>query len=306
MANDFIQLSPVVAYLPGGANIGLFDGPSGSVLIDSGNNKDSARRILKAVNSYGRSLSAVALTHSNADHAGGAASLVERTGVPVYAQRMEAAFCVDPLLEPSFLWGGSPPAELRGRFFMAPSCAVEALPEPDRALAGALLPSLPLALSQAGIRCLALPGHFFGQLGFMNDEVLFAGDAVFGPAIIDKHPIFFVYEVATFLESLDRIASSGVRIVVPSHGEATEDMGGLVAANRRAIDRIADSVLSACAAGQSAEGALSLVSENFGIELDWAQYALIGSTIRSFLVYLRSLGQIEAIFEGNHLIWRRV
>jgi glyoxylase-like metal-dependent hydrolase (beta-lactamase superfamily II) len=300
--NEFQRLTDRVAYLPGGTNIGLIDGEgaAGAVLVDTGNDKDSARRIQKAAEGYGRTVSAAVLTHSNADHAGGAAALIDRTGIPIFAARLEASICADPIVEPSFLWGGFPPAELRGKFFVSPPCAVVPFPFP--------LGDDPVVLDEplSGLRALPLGGHYFAQVGFLADGILFAGDAVFGQESIAKHPVIFVYDVAAFLASLDRVAASGARMVVPSHGSPTEDIPALVAINRVSVERTADAVVSACAAASTAEAILRVVAAAFSVQLDWAQYALVGSTVRSYLVYLRELGKLEAIFEDGLLLWRRL
>ena len=297
--NDFVRLADRAAYLHGGTNIGLVDAERGAVLVDTGNDKDAARRILKAAAEYGRSPIAAVLTHSNADHAGGAAALASRTGMSILAPRLEAAFCADPIVEPSFLWGGYPPAELRGRFFMAPSCAVTPFPFPEGEAAAALDGPL------AGLFALPLGGHFFAQVGILGGGVLFAGDAVFGAESIAKHPVFFVYDVAAFLASLDRIVAARPALVVPSHGSPTEDAAALVAVNRDAVQRTAGEVAASCAESVSIEDVLRAVAAHFAIDLDWAQYALVGSTVRSYLVYLREKGVLEAAFDGGRLVWRR-
>lgn len=295
-----------VYYLPSASNVGYCEGPRASVLIDSLNDADGGRKILKTLEAAGKRANAVALTHSNADHMGGAALIASRLGVKVYASRMEGAFCADPLLEPSFLYGGYPPKELRGKFFVAPACITSVL-SPE---------SLPAELEN--FQVISLPGHYFGQVGYQYGGVLFVGDALFGKGVIEKHPVFFVYQVADFLESLERIrqwavsqtstqglSSTSPPLVVPSHGEPTEDVETLVDLNRRTVERIADTLVDLCEQERSSEGLLSLFCEHFSITLDWAQYALVGSTIRSYLVYLREQGRLTAYFENQRLLWKR-
>jgi glyoxylase-like metal-dependent hydrolase (beta-lactamase superfamily II) len=293
-AQVYVSLGEGAGYFPSGSNVGVWEGPEGAVLIDSGNDADAGRRLLRALEASGRKLAAVVLTHSNADHMGGSAFLASRTGVPVYASRIEAALCADPILEPNFIWGGNPPRELRGKFFVAPSCAVLPLPGEISAL-----PAL------GGLESIPLPGHFFAQWGWVAGGVLFAGDAVFGERSVAKHPIFFVHDVAAFLSSLETIATLPARLVLPSHGEPVEDASALAAANRAAVERVAAAVVEACAGGASFEDVLAFVCGRFGVDLDWAQYALVGSTVRSYLVYLRERGALSADFAGNRLIWRR-
>ncbi|MFA6504820.1 MAG: MBL fold metallo-hydrolase [Treponemataceae bacterium] len=290
---EIVALSDSVSYVPSLSNVGLWAGPEGTVLIDSGNDAEAGRRILRSLENSGRKLSAVFLTHSNADHAGGAAALVSRSGVPIYASRIESSLCADPILEPSFVWGGFPPRELKNKFFVAPSCAVSALSEDG---------SLPPAL--AGAAVIPLPGHFFSQCGFLADGVLFAGDALFGTLSIEKHPVFFVYDVAAFLSSLDKIAAAGARMVIPSHGTPTEDVASLISINRAAVERAASVVGEACAGGASFEDVLAFVCVRFGIKLDWAQYALVGSTVRSYLVYLREQSVVDVEFSDGRMLWR--
>lgn len=290
---------PATGYLPSLSNVGVWDGPEGTVLIDSGNDADAGRKILRALEATGRKLAAVFLTHSNADHSGGAACIASRSGAAVYATRIEAALCADPLLEPSFVWGAFPPPELRNKFFMAPPVSAAAVPEDVPAGAS----GLPACF--AGARIVPLPGHFFSQAGLLADGVLFAGDALFGPESVAKHPVFFVYDVAAFLDSLERIASLGPALVLPSHGGPTEDIGALMVLNRAAVGRVAAAVLGACTGGASAEDVLARLCAEFGIELNWAQYALVGSTVRSYLVYLRGRGDVDAEFSGGRMVWRR-
>ncbi len=307
---EIIPLSQNTFYIPAASNVGLYRGSGGTVLIDSGNDAETGRRYLRALEAAGIKPDAILLTHSNADHAGGAAFISSRTGASIYCSRIEAALCADPVLEPSFVWGAYPPKELRGKFFMAPPCRVNVTDATagDTSIPGASA----LQAAFAGIRILALPGHFFSQQGYLADGVLFAGDALFGAESIAKHPVFFVYDVAAFLASLDRIAAAAPTIVLPSHGKPVHgpaELAELIAVNRAAIERVASTILEACsltASPATPDEVLAQVCSRFGINLDWAQYALVGSTARSYLVYLRECGKLEVEFRDGKMVWGRV
>ena len=43
-----------------------------------------------------------------------------------------------------------------------------------------------------------------------------------------------------------------------------------------------------------------------GIALNYEQYVLVGSTVRSYLSWLKDSGRISAFFEDNMLLWQRV
>ena len=40
--------------------------------------------------------------------------------------------------------------------------------------------------------------------------------------------------------------------------------------------------------------------------MNFEQYALVGSTVKSYLTWLKEKGRVEAIFENNLLLWKAV
>ena len=52
------------------------------------------------------------------------------------------------------------------------------------------------------------------------------------------------------------------------------------------------------------DGILKGVCDSFGISLNAGQYALVGSTLRSFLTYLHDEARIEFTFADNRMLWR--
>jgi hypothetical protein len=39
--------------------------------------------------------------------------------------------------------------------------------------------------------------------------------------------------------------------------------------------------------------------------MNWEQYVLVGSTIRSYLTWLKGTGRLIALFENNMLLWQQ-
>jgi glyoxylase-like metal-dependent hydrolase (beta-lactamase superfamily II) len=98
------KVGQVRFYIDCPAKIGIYRMPENRVaLIDSGNDKDADRKILKILDANDWTLGFIVNTHSNADHIGGNKFLAGRTGCKVYANGAERAFCDFPILEPSFL-----------------------------------------------------------------------------------------------------------------------------------------------------------------------------------------------------------
>ena len=117
---ELIQVSELCYYIQCPAKIGVVrtDG-NNVVLIDSGNDKNAGKKALKILEQRNWRLQAVFNTHSHADHIGGNRFLQERTGCKIYAPGIERDFTCHPVLEPTFLYGGCPPSELRHKFLMA-------------------------------------------------------------------------------------------------------------------------------------------------------------------------------------------
>lgn len=277
--------------LPGPTNLGLVESGGRTILVDSGNDKESGKKVLRLLEERGWTLEAILNTHSNADHIGGNAWLQEKTSCEVWASREESAFIECPALEPAFLWGGDPPVALHGRFFQAKPSRVTRIIEGGSEV--------------SRLRLIPLPGHFFAQVGVLApDGVFFLGDGLFGEEILEKHRIPFVQDVAAYRASLARIGSTKASRYVPSHGPVVDDVSGLVAANLGRLDRIEAAILAALAREGSFEDVLASLCGAFGIELDEGRYALIGSTLKTFLTWLAKDGRLSCRFEAGRMLWK--
>jgi glyoxylase-like metal-dependent hydrolase (beta-lactamase superfamily II) len=277
--------------LRGPANVGLFELEGArALLIDAANDDDGGRKLLKACDALGMSVAQIANTHSNADHCGGNAFIQARTGCGISATRIEAAFIETPLLEPSFLWGGFPPAPLRGKFLMAKPSRVTELLE------------APCQVPGTGIQAVPLPGHFFGMVGFLTpDRVFFAADSVASAEILAKYHLFFYYDIAEQLRTLDALGQLEADWVVPSHAAPTRDIRPLAELNRAKILEIAAVLLEACATPATPEDLLAHLCARYGIDLNPAQYVLVGSTLRSYVAWLSDRQEVSLGFEAGRM-----
>ncbi len=285
------ELESGVRVVRGPTNLGILaPGDGTAVLIDSGNDEDAGRRLLRALQSEGLSLSTIVNTHSNADHCGGNAFLQARTGCRIAATPEEAAFIENPLLEPSLLWGGGPPAALRNKFLMAKPSRVT-----DR-----IAPSGPIP--GTGLEAFPLPGHFVGMIGVRTPGgALFCADALASAEILAKYPVFYVYDVAAQLGTLDFLENFDAPAFVPCHAAPTRDVRALVEANRKALFRVSETLLEIARDNPSWEECLAALVLRLGIELNPSQYVLVHSSIRSHLAYLQDSGELVTGFEGGRL-----
>ena len=260
-------------------------------LIDSGNDKEAGRKVRQLLDANGWHLTAIYNTHSNADHIGGNRYLQGQTKCKIYAQGIECDITRHPVLEPAFLYGGFPPKDLRHKFLMAQeSDAKELTP--------GVLPE--------GFALLQLPGHFFHMVGFRSpDDVVYLADCLSSRETLDKYQIGFVYDVAAYLDTLEKVKTMQAAAFVPAHAEVTEDIAPLAQYNIDKVLEIADHMVELCAEPVIFEELLKKLFDDYGLTLTFEQYVLVGSTVKSYLAWLKDTGRLTALFEDNRLLWRR-
>lgn len=277
-------------YIESPAKIGLYAKDGAAWLIDSGNDKNAGRKIRQILDKHGWSLKAIYNTHSNADHIGGNQFLQQRTGCAVYAPGRECAFTAAPELEPAFLYGAYPPQALRHKFLMAK-------PSDCRPLTPEVLPE--------GFSCLPLPGHFFDMVGYRTpDDVVYLADALTSAATIDKYKISFIYDVAAYIDTLSTVMDMEAACFVPAHAEACTDIRPLARHNLQSVFSVRDEILDLCRQPKTFEEILKGLFDRFSLTLDFDQYALAGSTVRSYLSWLLGKEQVTTAFTDNRLYWQ--
>ena len=260
-------------------------------LIDSGNDKDAGRKIRQLLDANGWHLTAIYNTHSNADHIGGNRYLQGQTKCKIYAQSIERDIPCHPVLEPAFLYGGFPPRELRHKFLMAQESDAEEL-------TADVLPE--------GFELLQLPGHFFHMTGFRSpDGVVYLADCLSSRETLDKYQIGFIYDVAAYLDTLEKVKTMQAAAFVPAHADVTENIAPLAQYNIDKVLEIAEHMVSLCAEPMMFEELLKKLFDGYGLALTFEQYVLVGSTVKSYLAWLKDTGRLEVCFENNRLLWRK-
>ncbi len=292
--SEILQLSDTTWLLPGPTNIGfvLVDGEV--YLIDSGNDKESGRRIRKILDERGWKLKAIVNTHSNADHIGGNDYLQRLTGCEVWAAAVESPFIEHPKLEASFLWGGFPIRELNSKFFEAKASTVSHKVGHETEMIEDVL------------HVVHLPGHFFGMIGLLTkDGVFFLGDSMFGEKVLEKYRLPFVYDVRSYKETIRAVSNIEAEHYIVSHGEPRNEIGNLAEVNLSLIEDVEARLEEILEEERTTEETLTELCDFYGIVLDHGQYALVGSTLRSFLSYLYHESRIVWEFRENRLYWKR-
>ena len=289
---ELIPVTDRTFYIQSPAKMGLvrLDGDE-VCLIDSGNDKDAGRKVRQLLDAKGWRLAAIYNTHSHADHIGGDRYLQSQTGCKIYAPGIECAFTRHPILEPSLLYGGCPPKDLRHKFLLAQDSDAQYLTED----------ALP-----AGFSLIPLPGHSFDMVGFRTpDDVVFLADCLSSRETLDKYKVGFLYDVGAYLDTLEKVKAMQAALFVPAHAPAAEDISDLAQYNIDVTLSVAETILDICREPVCFETVLQRLFDAYGLVMNFEQYALVGSAVRSYLAWLKDTGRVTAGFENNALLWQR-
>jgi len=288
---ELIQAGPRTYYLQCPAKIGLWlSGDHEVCLIDAGGDKDAGRKVRKLLDEEGWTLRSILVTHSNADHIGGCKYLQGQYHCKVFSGGVEAAFTRHPVLEPSFLYGGYPFKDLRHKFLMAEPSEVSPFNDPD---------------FPREVEPIPLPGHFFDMVGFRTpDDVVFLADCVSSPAVLEKYHIPFIYDVAAYLQTLEDITRLSAALFVPAHADASADVRPLAELNRSKVLEVADRIEALCAQPLMFEELLQKLFAAYDLQMTCEQYVLVGSTVRSYLSWMKDAGRLDGFFDHNRLLWK--
>lgn len=289
---ELIQAGEKTYYIKNPTNIGIYKIDEENVfIIDSGNDKDAGKKILKIVEEQGWKVKGIINTHSNADHIGGNKVIQERTNCDIYGYNIEKNITEYPILEPSFLYGGFPFKELRNKFLLAKESNVKRIEN-----------NLP-----EGLEYINLKGHFFDMIGIRtSDNIVFLADSLFSEETITKYHLFFVYDVREYLNTLKILKGIKAKLYIPSHVEATKNIDELIEINKNKINEILEVIYNECENDSTFEEILKNIFDKYNLIMNINQYVLIGSTIKSYLSYLKDENRITYEFIDNKMVWKQV
>lgn len=290
-----IQLSEHVYYLPGGVNTAIIASGREALIVDTGHDKGYGSAIKKALAQLGLTPKAILNTHAHADHYGGNDYLLRHFKLPVYAPEFEMSIMQSPYLEPVYLfYGAKPPPELTSKWLLAKPSPVDAPLVPGE-----------LALLDIPITVIDTPGHAHRHRSLLVDGVLIAADALFGAAVLARYPLPFGQDIGRQIASAAALGELDCAVVLPGHGEPSEDIAGLVAHNLAAFERAAEAVYRSCQ-GCSTEGVLQAACAALDIAIgDLPRYYLNLCVVGAYLSYLRETGRVELALCDNAVIWQQ-
>jgi len=293
MGYKLVHVKGNTYYLDGAAKIGIIkntENPFLSIVVDTGLDDDSGRRLLKTMQENGMGVGAIINTHSHADHCGGN-DIKSRTGSIIYAPPFEKGIIEYPELEPFYLYSAYPLKELDTKFLKAKGTKVDYILENGE-----------LNINGVVIDVVPLYGHTPGMVGIATaDKVLFAGDSFFSKDILEKHGLPYFTGIGESVSTLESLKHMGYDYYVPSHGEALTEPGDTLDANIEVLRDAVGYIADICSRALDREEIVANMVERYSIRQNITQYYLTVSTVSAFLSHMTKEGMLTTVFEDYKL-----
>ena len=310
-----IELSAGVYVIPATTNVGVITSENDSsndssvdvYLIDSGCTEIDGEYVLDVLKAFFEqkgqyfTLKAIITTHGHADHCGAHNFLKEETGCALWAAKHEQGAMETPIIQGTVLWGGYPPHEMRTLFFM---------PSPtylDRYLTAE--ETIKLSGGRT-ISFMELKGHSYENLCVIisdkkNKKVIFPGDNIFPRNEIINHWIPLILNPVQYMESLDQLcAIENVEWCIPRHGDFLKrNINEAAELNKIAIISTRTCILDSLKTKKrlTAEEIVKYVADKNGMKLSFSQYALVSSTVKSYIAVMHDAREIKMEVSDNKL-----
>ncbi len=289
---DLIKLTDRTYYFDVPTKIGVYKLDDKRVmLVDSGINTKTAKRVLKGLEDEGVEVAFIINTHSHTDHAGGNRFICEETGCKAYAPEVEDVLIEYPDVEATLVYGGFPCRDFRKKFMNTEACKTYPVSE-------APLPE--------GMEVFPLYGHTAHMVGVKTpDDVYFIADVVNGKNTLDKAKICYVYDIDTQLETLEKLKELDGKLCVPAHTDPTENVAYLADINTENLLEIRQDILNILKEKPlTTEQLTASLCRQYELKLDFMGLVMVTSSVRSHLVSLRHSGVIDWYIEDYFHYWK--
>ncbi|SHK01722.1 Glyoxylase, beta-lactamase superfamily II [Geosporobacter subterraneus DSM 17957] len=287
-----------VYYIPNVVNIGCIMHEGKAILIDTGLEDHTGKKILNTLKQEGLKVEAIINTHSHADHCGGNAYIQHQTSAKIYAPEIEEAIIRYPYLEPLYLFSGAHPVRaLLNKFLMAKPSKIDYVIKADERI---------LEICGLKLQVIPLQGHSPGQIGIAIDNVLFCADAFVSNEVLEKHKLPFNVDIIKQRETLNYLENSTYDYYVPCHSMPMSNIREVVQNNLERLDEIDRQITEGLESHKSTEQIFQSVCSYYDIKINQlSQFYLLQTAVAAHLSGLEALGYITALIKDNLIFWER-
>ncbi|WP_209125429.1 MBL fold metallo-hydrolase [Alkalihalobacillus sp. BA299] len=293
------QIDEQCYYFKGAVNIGYIKTDNEGILIDAGLDESAIKKVIKQIDERSWPLTHLFITHAHADHFGGAAYLVKKKAIKVYAPDIESAIINFPVLEPIYLQNGNKPyKELRNKFVEGKSVAID-----ETCIEGKYwIGSLEVTLHNVS-------GHSYHMLAVQVNDILYAADSYFDEKTLIKHNIPYIIDGTETIDTLQKLIQMNVKGALPGHGDYEEDFKETVEKNIVYHKQVEAELLKIISREKSTP--IDVIIAEFcqyrGVKVDnMTSWALYRTAVCSYIKKLVEDQQVQIVFENNFLSVKRL
>ena len=112
-------------------------------------------------------------------------------------------------------------------------------------------------------------------------------------------------DVEQYLNTLEMIKGIQADCFIPAHAEVTREIAPLAQLNIEKVQEIGEKLAQICREPVTFESILIRLFDEYSLVMSFEQYALVGSTVKSYLTWLLETGLINVTIDDNMLKWVR-
>ena len=294
---DLVQLKNRSYLLKNSTNIGLYMfNDKDCLLVDTSYPGKTAEKLLKFLKEEGLNVKYIINTHGHIDHFGANELLAKNFSLEVFASDYEKSFIKFPDSTHSFLTAAKPISAL--------ATGLEGMEVNE-------IKGDYLNLENHKFKIIELPGHSRSHIGVLTeDKILYGGDAMLAPSIIEQIKIPYFYDIEKFRKSILKIKElyekDKMDIYVPSHGKMIKkDFTKAVELNLKKVENLLDLVLSILKDEPlNLEKIIKKINIKFNITEGIPNHFITRACIMSFLSYFIEKNKVETVFKDNLLKYK--
>lgn len=164
-----------------------------------------------------------------------------------------------------------------------------------------------IVLNNKKVEIIKLKGHSEGSIGVLTeDKVLFVGDLFVGEDIFRKFELLLMYDVKSYLSSIDKIKNLEFEYMVLGHSKkiySNEESKLLIKSHSDAINKYINQVRELLKSPITIDNILKNIINNNNLYCNYTQYYFFRSTIISIISYLCDLNQVDYSIKLGEMLY---
>ena len=112
--------------------------------------------------------------------------------------------------------------------------------------------------------------------------------------------------MGAYLDTLEKVKTLSAELFIPSHAEATKEIAPLAQYNIDKVHQVAERILAFCQEPICFDALLQKLFESYDLKMDFSQNVLVGSTVKSYLAWLKNIGRLNVDFSTRMALWQTI